>query len=109
MLDRVSAWVRKMFEWAQENPIKAGLLTFAPVLAFAGMTKFWIGLGKILGKGKTSADEFVKKSRKSVEQSSKARKSGKKHWGYGLDSFVGFNGSKGGPLDGILKLLQMWT
>jgi len=98
-----------MWDWAQENPIKAGFLTFVPVMAFAGMTRMWIGLGKMLGKGKTGADNLVKNSRKSVERSGKARKAGKKNWGYGLDTLVGFNGSKGGPLDGVLKLLQMWT
>jgi hypothetical protein len=109
MLDKVSAWIKKLWDWAQENPIKAGLLTFVPVMAFAGMTRMWIGLGKMLGKGKTGADRLVRDSRKSGERSAKARKAGKRSWGYGLDNFVGFNGSKGGPLDGVLKLLQMWT
>lgn len=109
VLAKISAWIHKLFLWAQENPIKAGFLTFAPVLAFAGATKMWLGLGKLLGKGKTGVDKAVKESRKSAAQSRGAKKQGKKSWGFGLDNFVDFNGSKGGPLDGMLKMLQMWV
>ena len=64
-------------KWSKGNPIKAGLLTFIPIVAGAGIVKIRKKLG---GKGE---------------------------WGYGLDDFKGFAGSKGGPLEGVLKIIHM--
>lgn len=95
--------------WGKENPIKAGLLTFVPVLALAGVTRMAKDIGKFLGKGKINVDNVVKQSRKSGASARKMKSEGKKGKGWGLDAFVDFNGSKGGPMDGILKILQMWV
>ena len=99
--------------WGKKNPIKAGLLTFLPVLAGAGIARIFgtslgaIGkkFGKKLGEGKLGVESLLEKKRKIASEAHK----GNKKWGWGLDDFVGFNGSKGGPLDGILKIVQMWV
>jgi hypothetical protein len=78
-------------KWSKGNPIKAGLLTFIPIVAGAGIVKM-VGL---VEKG----DGVGEKMRKKL--------GGKGEWGYGLDDFKGFAGSKGGPLEGVLKIIHM--
>ena len=80
--------------WCKRNPMTAGLLTFIPVLAGAGMVRAVRSLGigamlKKMGAGQTKKGEA------------------EREWGWGMDQFVGFGGSKGGPLEGMLKILQM--
>lgn len=36
-------------------------------------------------------------------------KGAKKEYSWGFDKFVGFGGTKSGPIDGIMKILQMGT
>ena len=67
------------------------------------------GLGRLLGKGKSRFDVALNESRGRARMGDAAKKRGKQVWGWGLDEFIGFNGSHGGPLDGILKALQMWV
>jgi len=98
-----------MYLWAKENPIKAGLITFVPVLALAGATRMLGGIGRVFGKGKKRVEEVVKDSRSRAKEGKAAKKDGKQLWGWGLDHLVGFNCSRGGPLDGALKILQMWV
>ncbi|EPE24871.1 hypothetical protein GLAREA_11452 [Glarea lozoyensis ATCC 20868] len=68
----------------------------------AGALRAFSGLQKVLGKlekgmgGGVPGEKRVKKEAKKGE------------WGWGLDHFVGFGGTKGGPLDGIMKVLQMF-
>lgn len=81
-------------KWCKRNPITAGLLTFIPVLAGAGVVRAVKSLGvgymfKKMGGGQTKKGDA------------------KKEWGWGMDEFAGFGCSKGGPLEGILKILQM--
>jgi len=56
------------------------------------------GVGKMVGLVE-KGDGVGEKMRKKF--------GGKGEWGYGLDDFKGFAGSKGGPLDGILKIIHM--
>ncbi|KAL2062577.1 hypothetical protein VTL71DRAFT_5649 [Oculimacula yallundae] len=94
MLARIERWIRSCMRWCKRNPITAGLLTFIPVLAGAGVVRVVKSLGignmfKKMGAGQTKKGEA------------------KKEWGWGMDQFASFGGSKGGPLEGILKILQM--
>jgi len=92
--------------WSSKNPIKAGLLTFIPVLATAGIMRAMHGVGKLFGGQKGALGGLGKAARvKGLE------KEAKKEWGYGLDHFVGFAGAKGadGPLAGVLKTLHMFV
>ncbi len=87
-------------QWSSKNPIKAGMLTFIPVLATAGIVRAAKGVGKLFGgeKGGVGKAGALKGAEKQV----------KKEWGYGLDEFVGFAGAKGGhPVSGLLRILQM--
>jgi hypothetical protein len=87
-------------KWLSKNPIKAGFLTFIPVLATAGIVKAAKGIGKLFG---SEAGGLGKAARLKA-----AEKQAKKEWGYGLDEFVGFAGAKGAhPVSGLLKVLQM--
>ncbi|CZR56781.1 uncharacterized protein PAC_06670 [Phialocephala subalpina] len=139
MLAKLSSWLRSLLRWAQKNPIKAGLASFLPLLAGAGLVKGAkaLGLGKLLGEigwvkglgaamgmvgggiiegmggGKARWEEAVGKGKdakgkieKEVEKGAEKLEEGKE-WGYGLDHFVGFGGTKKGPLDGIMKILLM--
>ncbi|KAH7324106.1 hypothetical protein BKA65DRAFT_80403 [Rhexocercosporidium sp. MPI-PUGE-AT-0058] len=94
MLAKIESWIRSWMRWCKRNPITAGLLTFIPVLAGAGMVRVVKGLGigdmfKKMGAGQMKKGEA------------------KEEWDWGMDQFAGFGGSKGGPLEGILKILQM--
>ncbi|KAH9206544.1 hypothetical protein DL95DRAFT_396835 [Leptodontidium sp. 2 PMI_412] len=94
MLAKIESWIRSWMKWCKRNPITAGLLTFIPVLAGAGMVRVVKSLGvgnifKKMGAGQMKKGEA------------------KKEWDWGMDQFVGFGGTKGGPLEGILKILQM--
>jgi hypothetical protein len=85
-------------KWSKSNPMKAGLLTFVPIVAGAGIVKMVRGVGKMVGlveKGDGAGEKMRKKL------------GGKGEWGYGLDDFKGFAGSKGGPLEGVLKIIHM--
>jgi hypothetical protein len=85
-------------KWSKGNPIKAGFLTFIPIVAGAGIVKMARGVGKMVGLVE-KGDGVGEKMRKKL--------GGKGEWGYGLDDFKGFAGSKGGPLEGVLKLIHM--
>jgi hypothetical protein len=89
--------------WSTKNPIKAGFLTFIPVLTTAGVIRAAKGIGKLFG-GKRALGGMD-----NAAELKGAEKGAKKGWGYGLDHFVGFAGAKGqgGPLAGVLKTLQM--
>ena len=73
-------------------------MTFFPVMTVAGVVK----IGRMVGKGMG----FVQKQAL-VNERKKGIGGNTRGYGYGLDNFVDFNGSKGGPLDGMLKMLQM--
>jgi hypothetical protein len=83
--------------WPKKNTVKSGLITFVPVLSAAGWVKMFKAPRKLGGGENTRTNRFIEKGSE-----------GRKIWGWGLDEFVGFNGTKGGPLDGMLKVFQMW-
>jgi hypothetical protein len=117
MMNKLKAWARGFVKWCRNNPIKAGLLTFIPVLAGAGMVKMFTSAAKVLGVagiaimegmggGRTPGNwegkkEAAKDAAKDVENAAE------KEWGYGLDEFKGFAGSKAGPVEGFMKVMQM--
>ena len=87
-------------KWSSSNPIKAGLLTFIPILATAGVVKAAKGIGKLFGAGPEGLGKAA--GLKAAE------KQAKKKWGYGLDEFVGFAGARAAhPMGGVLKTVQM--
>ena len=79
----------------------AGVLTFVPVMTIAGVVKIARGMGKGLG--------FIGKLGKAggMRGGDKRPEGLGRGWGWGLDEFKGFAGSKGGPFEGMLKVLQM--
>lgn len=94
--------------WTKRNPISAGLVTFIPVLATAGVMKIARGVGKGLGivnKG-YGKDGLLKGTGKAEDGKEEA-----KSFGHGLDESIGFGGAKkdAGPLEGILKTVQGWV
>ncbi|KAG9244727.1 hypothetical protein BJ878DRAFT_504939 [Calycina marina] len=99
ILDKFSLWIRALNRWSRDNPIKAGILTFFPVMTLAGIIK----IGKMLGKGMG----LIKKTKGGGGMERRLSDERTKGYGYGLDEFTRFNGSKGGPLKGMLKMLQM--
>jgi len=66
-------------------------------MTLAGLVK----LGRMIGKGMG----LVQKQSRLAEQKRKGVDD--EGYGYGLDSFADFGGSKGGPVNGMLKMLQM--
>ena len=87
-------------KWSSKNPIKAGLLTFIPVLTTAVIIRIGKGIGKMFGG---EAGGLGKAAGLKA-----AEKQAKKEWGYGLDEFVGFAGAKEAhPIGGVLKMIQM--
>jgi len=103
MLRKLDRGIRSFMRWAKTNPIKAGFLTFLPVMAGVGVVKLAKTLGRGLGilekgYGRTKLDKGIGKG---------AGKEAERVWGWGLDEFKGFGGSKAGPLDGIIKIVQM--
>jgi hypothetical protein len=102
-----------LVQWAKKNPIKAGIATFLPVMLGAGLVRgakalglhFNFGpLGKVAGK----LEKGMGGGPGAAAAKAAEKKAEKKAWGYGLDHFVGFGGTKGGPLDGAMKVLQMY-
>ena len=90
--------------WAKKNPIKAGIASFVPVLLGAGAVRAVSGLSGVakhmFGKLETGMG--------GGKSGHKRNPSEKKEWDWGLNHFVGFGGTKGGPLDGIMKVLHMF-
>jgi hypothetical protein len=96
---KVEAWIKSFMRWSRKSPMIAGVLTFIPVMAIAGVVKIARGLGKGLGlveKGVGRPGKFGEVD-KGIEG----------EMGWGLNEFKGFGGSKGGPFEGMLKIMQM--
>ncbi|CAL3970076.1 unnamed protein product [Diplocarpon coronariae] len=98
MLKKLAGWVRSCLKWCKRNPIKAGMLSFVPVLAGARLVR----TVSLLGIGQRIGDLF-----KRMGGGQKKKGDEDKEWHMGMDQFAGFGGSKGGPLEGILKIFQM--
>lgn len=79
------------------------MLTFIPVVAGAGLVK----MAKGLGVGKKMGKMIRSLGGNGMGSKRKGGEGVAKEWGWGMDEFVGFGGTKGGPLEGILKMMQM--
>lgn len=108
MKDKLFELIRKAMEWAKKHPIQAGLASFLPILASAAVWKTFKSLREVtngvfmkmiegLGGGGRGLGKSAKKEVKKLES-----------YGWGLDHFVGFGGTKQGPLDGVMKILQLY-
>jgi len=91
---KIVSLIRAFMRWSKRNPITAGILTFVPFLTIAGIAKVTRVVGK--GFGFIESGGFKKSPKKAVDGDKGI-----------LDDFSNFGGSKGGPLDGMLKVLQM--
>lgn len=121
MLNKLKAWARGFVKWCRNNPIKAGLLTAIPILAGAAMFKVLSSAVKVLGSagiaimegmgGGRSPGSWIGDMKDKVkEMKAEAKEEAEEEaaeWGYGMDDFKGFAGSKGSPIEGFLKVMQM--
>lgn len=121
MLNKLKAWARGFVKWCRNNPIKAGLLTAIPILAGAAMFKVLSSAVKVLGTagivimegmggGRTPGNWMGEMKDKAKEVKNDAKEQAgeeAEEWGYGMDHFKGFAGSKGSPIEGFLKVMQM--
>ncbi|KAF7859766.1 hypothetical protein EAF04_008845 [Stromatinia cepivora] len=101
---RIKSWMRSLFSWIQANPIKAGLLSFIPVMLGAGIVKTVKGVKRFLGHG---ADKMKEKKLKLGKGLQDAKKVQRKWVEDIFGDFKGFAGSQGGPLNGILRIFHM--
>lgn len=103
--------MRGFIRWAKQNPVKAGLAAFVPLVAVAGFAKAVHGIvalgGELLGRRADEHEDGKAGDVDEEEEEGKEKEKPKKVYGWGMDHFVGFGGSKGGPLEGMLKILQM--
>ncbi|TVY33576.1 hypothetical protein LCER1_G008982, partial [Lachnellula cervina] len=108
---KIEEWVRGFIRWAKQNPVKAGLAAFVPLVAVAGFAKAVHGIvalgGELLGRRADEHEDGKAGDVDEEEEEGKEKEKPKKVYGWGMDHFVGFGGSKGGPLEGMLKILQM--
>ncbi|CAG8978172.1 hypothetical protein HYALB_00011488 [Hymenoscyphus albidus] len=104
MKDKVSYWMRKLLDWAKRNPIKAGLASIVPLVLGAGMIRIITELSSV---AKTLLNK-LEMGMGGGRPGQKRKPPVKEGWDWGLQHFVGFGGTKGGPLDGIMKILQMF-
>lgn len=104
---KLTKWIQGFMRWARKNPIKAGLLTFLPFAAAAVVSR----LAGVIGKASAPLVGAMmqglggKKRGKGGEKGLKEGENAK--WGYGMDHFDGFEGSKGGPINGLLKMVHL--
>lgn len=109
-LNKIESWIRAFMRWSKRNPVKAGLLTFLPVMTIAAIAKVLRGIGKGLGlveKGvgrpkpdRGGSSRGVKGEGKRNVRWNEEEDGEEGGWGWGL-------GSKGGPLQGMMKVMQM--
>jgi hypothetical protein len=105
---KIEEWVRGFVRWAKRNPVKAGIATFVPLVAVAGFAKAVHGIVRLGSELLGSMDGHEdKKGKKGEADEEEEEKKERKVYGWGMDHFVGFGGSKGGPVDGMMKILQM--
>lgn len=82
-----------------------GIATAAKVLGTVG-----IAIMEGMGGGRTPGhwDGKSKDAKKEAKTEEKeVKEAAQEEWGYGIDDFKGFAGSKGGPVQGFMKIMQM--
>lgn len=88
--------------------MKAGIAAFVPLLAVAGFAKAVHGvvaLGSELLSG--FEEDGMKNSGGKDGEDEEGKEKKKRTYGWGMDKFTGFGGSKGGPVEGLMKIMQM--
>ncbi|KAH6666967.1 hypothetical protein B0J14DRAFT_490215 [Halenospora varia] len=108
MKDKLSELIRKAMKWAKKHPIQAGIASFLPVLAGAAVWKTFKGLRGVTKEVFTKIEEGMGGGGRGLGKSAKKEVKKPGSYGWGLDHFVGFGGTKQGPLDGIMKVLQLY-
>lgn len=88
--------------WSKKNPMIAGVLTFVPVMTMAVVVK----IARVAGKGLGFVEKGFSRP-PMVDGAGDKGIGGGEEWGWGMDDFKGFGGSKGGPFEGLLKVVQM--
>ncbi|ESZ92000.1 hypothetical protein SBOR_7615 [Sclerotinia borealis F-4128] len=106
LTQRLKSLLRSLLTWIRHNPIKTSLLTFIPLLLGAGVVKTVRGVKRFLGT-RASKNKERKRKHKLGGLRNDAKKMEKKWHEEVFGDFKGFAGSKGGPLDGFLKIMHM--
>lgn len=96
---KLEDFLRAIIRWGRASPLKLGLLTFLPILLSAGVIKTVRSLKRMM-VGAGVKGKIGKKGQQ-------MRKEAKKWHEDVFRDFKEFGGSKAGPLDGVLKILQM--
>ncbi|RDW85823.1 hypothetical protein BP5796_04148 [Coleophoma crateriformis] len=96
---RFREWVGELVRYARRHPFKAGLLSLLPIVALGGLMK---GLVKA-GEGLIGWIEDSKRRRVEREGKEDDKLDASSIFG----QFSKFAGSKSGPLDGVLKVIQL--
>ncbi|PQE33680.1 hypothetical protein CJF32_00010853 [Rutstroemia sp. NJR-2017a WRK4] len=112
---RLKSWVRSLISWIRNNPIKFGLLAFLPFLFGAGIWKTIKGVKHLFdhlikNKWKKKGERLQLRDewKEELKEGSKKAKKAVRKWHEDIfGDFKGFAGSNGGPLDGVLKIIQM--
>ncbi|ATZ57665.1 hypothetical protein BCIN_15g02160 [Botrytis cinerea B05.10] len=100
---RFTSWIRSLFSWMRAHPIKTGLLSFIPILLGTGLVKTVKGVKHFLGNRASK-----RKEKKHEHKLEKEAKKLEKKWHEDIfGDFKGFAGTKGGPLNGILKIVHL--
>ncbi|KAL3424526.1 hypothetical protein PVAG01_03807 [Phlyctema vagabunda] len=98
VLGKFRQWMRDMLWYARKHPIKTGLMTIFPALAVGGVVKGLVSAGQGLMKF-LSEDKRKDRKRRGEEKDDPMAIFGQ---------FKKFGNTKGGPLDGVLKIFQMF-
>ena len=83
-----------------------GVLTFIPLLTVTAVAK----IARVAGKGLGLVEKGHKRPDSNPGPQGSPSGEGDKgilDAGWGFEQFKGFGGSKGGPLEGMLKMLQL--
>lgn len=105
---KIVACLRACMKWCRRHPVAAGLLTFVPMLAGAGLLRLGVVSGLVPLLKKASPRSLFERAGGGQQGNGKKGEKGEGKWDDdGMGQFAGFAGSKGGPLEGIFRILQM--
>jgi hypothetical protein len=83
------------------------VLSLIPGMAKLGRGVAAVGTGILEGMGGGKPPKTKKDEAKEKEGEENAKEDANSEWGYGLDEFIGFAGTKAGPLEGFLKVMHL--